>query len=206
MAPLSESRARQLAEAALLRSETERDRFLFESAGEDWALYVRARALAEVRDATRPSNQPEPRSSPKLARFGHSSFRLQELCERVFHIAVYDAIQVEPVHRRVTLKILESGREDEVQRFQVEQQALASVNHRNIARVLEVGHWRDKRAFLALEFVDGPSLEEYCERVARGSDFRHSVESSRVSWRSHLSPVSRTRLGLRPSLSLARTL
>lgn len=40
------------------------------------------------------------------------------------------------------------------------------------------------------------------ERVARGSDFRHTAEASRVSWRVNLSPVSRTRIGVRPAQAI----
>src|SRR5262245_31105179 len=74
---------------------------------------------------------------------------------------VYEAVQ-EPLGRRVALKVLPVlSRSDPTlrERFRREAQATARLHHPNIVQIFEVGE-HDGQPFLALEFIDGPSLAE----------------------------------------------
>lgn len=78
---------------------------------------------------------------------------------------VYLAEQQEPVKRKVALKIIRLGRQspEVVARFEAERQALASMNHPNIARVLDAGTNASGRPFFVMELVDGESITDYCD-------------------------------------------
>ena len=79
---------------------------------------------------------------------------------------VYLAEQREPVRRRVALKVLKHGLDDAafLARFAVEKQALALMEHSNIARIFEAGT-DDGRPWLAMEFVKGVPITEYCDEA-----------------------------------------
>jgi len=78
---------------------------------------------------------------------------------------VYAAEQREPVRRRVAVKVLRSAysSREVLARFDVERQALALMNHVNIARILDAGTTADRRPFIVMEFVPGESITTYCE-------------------------------------------
>jgi len=79
---------------------------------------------------------------------------------------VYDAEQTEPVRRRVALKIVKLGMDTRqvVARFMAERQALASLDHPFVARVLDAGQTVSGRPYFVMERVDGVPLLEYCDR------------------------------------------
>ena len=79
---------------------------------------------------------------------------------------VYLAEQVEPVRRQVALKIIKAGMcsFEVVNRFEVERQALAMMDHENIARVFDAGTTEDARPFFVMELVRGIRITEYCHR------------------------------------------
>jgi serine/threonine protein kinase len=79
---------------------------------------------------------------------------------------VYLAEQVEPVRRRVALKVIRPGLEtsDLVARFQREQQALALMSHRNVAMLYDADRAADGRPFFVMEYVEGLRITEHCER------------------------------------------
>ncbi len=83
---------------------------------------------------------------------------------------VYLAEQDEPVRRRVALKILKPGLDtrDVVARFEAERQALAMMDHPNIARVFEAGATETGRPYFVMELVQGIRLTDYCERHQLG--------------------------------------
>ena len=80
--------------------------------------------------------------------------------------AVYLAEQLEPVRRRVALKIIRVGMNtaNVIQRFESERQALAVMDHPNIARVLDGGATGSGRPFFVMEMVEGLRITEFCER------------------------------------------
>ena len=79
--------------------------------------------------------------------------------------AVYLAEQEHPVRRRVALKIIKPGMDTAqvVARFEAERQALALMDHPNIARVLDAGTTADGRPFFVMELVKGIPITEYCD-------------------------------------------
>lgn len=79
---------------------------------------------------------------------------------------VYVAEQAEPVHRRVALKVIKLGMDTKavVARFEAERQALAMMDHPNIARVLDAGATETGRPFFVMELVRGIRITDYCDQ------------------------------------------
>ena len=78
---------------------------------------------------------------------------------------VYRAEQVHPVRRTVALKVIRAGMDTEqvVARFEAERQALALMEHPNIARVLDAGATPAGRPFFVMELVRGVPITTYCD-------------------------------------------
>ena len=78
---------------------------------------------------------------------------------------VYMAEQDEPVRRKVALKIIKPGMDTDqvVARFEAERQALAMMDHPNIARVLDAGTTDTGRPYFVMELVKGVPITEYCD-------------------------------------------
>jgi len=79
---------------------------------------------------------------------------------------VYMAEQEKPLHRRVALKIIKLGMDTRqvVARFDAERQALAMMDHPNIAHVFDAGATDTGRPYFVMELVRGLSITEYCDR------------------------------------------
>lgn len=80
---------------------------------------------------------------------------------------VYVAEQTEPVQRKVTLKVIKPGMDTKevIARFEAERQALAFMEHPNIARVLDAGATESGRSYFVMELVRGIPITEYCDQV-----------------------------------------
>ncbi|MCO6042444.1 protein kinase [Aeoliella sp. ICT_H6.2] len=78
---------------------------------------------------------------------------------------VYMAEQAEPIERRVALKIIKPGMDSRqvIARFEAERQALAMMDHPNIARALEAGMTDTGRPYFVMELVKGVPITEYCD-------------------------------------------
>src|SRR6516225_5009894 len=78
---------------------------------------------------------------------------------------VYMAEQEEPVRRRVALKVIKLGMDTKqvIARFEAERQALAMMDHPNIARVFEAGATEAGRPYFVMELVRGIKITEYCD-------------------------------------------
>jgi len=78
---------------------------------------------------------------------------------------VYEAEQTAPVRRRVALKVVRAGYDSRqiVARFEAERQALAVMDHPNIARVYEAGTTEEGLPYFAMELVKGTPITEYCD-------------------------------------------
>lgn len=98
--------------------------------------------------------------SPVLA-----NFRLIKELGRGGMGIVWLAEQDQPVKRRVALKLIkaELNSKDVIARFDAEKQALAMMDHPNIARVLDAGATDDGRPYFVMELVDGVSITQYCD-------------------------------------------
>jgi eukaryotic-like serine/threonine-protein kinase len=79
---------------------------------------------------------------------------------------VYMAEQEEPVRRRVALKVIKLGMDTKsvVARFEAERQALAMMDHPNIAKVLDAGATETGRPFFVMELVRGIKITDYCDQ------------------------------------------
>jgi tetratricopeptide (TPR) repeat protein/predicted Ser/Thr protein kinase len=78
---------------------------------------------------------------------------------------VYEAEQLEPVRRRVAIKVLKAGldTQDFIGRFEAERQALALMDHAGIARVYDAGETTDGLPYCAMEYVAGVPLTQFCD-------------------------------------------
>ncbi len=78
---------------------------------------------------------------------------------------VWVAEQTEPVRRRVALKVIKAGMDSEqiLQRFEAERQALALMDHRNIATVLDAGTSDAGLPYFVMELVKGVPITTYCD-------------------------------------------
>ena len=79
---------------------------------------------------------------------------------------VYVAEQTEPVRRRVALKVIKLGMDTKavVARFEAERQALAMMDHPNIAKVLDAGATETGRPYFVMELVRGVKITDYCDQ------------------------------------------
>jgi len=79
---------------------------------------------------------------------------------------VYMAEQREPIRRKVAFKIIKLGMDTQqvIARFEAERQALAIMDHPNIAKVHDAGATETGRPYFVMELVNGISITEYCDR------------------------------------------
>ena len=90
---------------------------------------------------------------------------LQKLGEGGFGV-VYMAQQIKPIERKVAIKIIKPGMDSRavIARFEAERQALAMMEHPNIARVLDGGASHDgQRPYFVMELVQGVPITEFCD-------------------------------------------
>ena len=80
--------------------------------------------------------------------------------------AVYMAEQKRPIRRRVALKIIKLGMDTKqvIGRFEAERQALAMMDHPNIAKVLDAGTTETGRPYFVMELVRGVPITDFCDR------------------------------------------
>src|SRR3989440_8716293 len=78
---------------------------------------------------------------------------------------VFMAEQQQPVRRKVALKVIKPGMDTRqvIARFEAERQALAMMDHLNIARVLDVGATDSGRPYFVMELVHGVPITKYCD-------------------------------------------
>ncbi len=87
---------------------------------------------------------------------------------------VWVAEQSQPVKRRVALKLIKEGigSKEVIARFDAERQALAMMNHPNIARILDAGTTAQGQPFFVMELVAGQPLTTYCDENRLSIDQR----------------------------------
>jgi serine/threonine protein kinase/tetratricopeptide (TPR) repeat protein len=78
---------------------------------------------------------------------------------------VYLAQQLEPIHRRVALKVVKLGMDTAqvLARFNNERQALAIMDHPNIAQIFDAGATTKGRPYFVMEYIEGPPITQYCD-------------------------------------------
>ena len=105
--------------------------------------------------------QPSEKAGDKIGRYK----LLQQIGEGGCGV-VYMADQEEPVRRRVALKIIKLGMDTKqvIARFEAERQALALMDHPNIAKVLDAGATETGRPYFVMELVRGIRITDYCDQ------------------------------------------
>lgn len=90
---------------------------------------------------------------------------------------VYMAEQEKPVRRRVALKVIKMGMDTKtvIARFEAERQALALMDHPNIAKVLDAGATEAGRPYFVMELVRGVRITEYCDQNCLSAEERMSL-------------------------------
>jgi serine/threonine protein kinase len=149
--------------------------YLKQACGDDQALHDRVVALLrayveqpDFLESPPPGLDTSPEVDPIGKRVGQTVGRyrlVEEIGEGGFG-AVYQAEQREPVRRQVALKIIKPGMDTRqvIARFEAERQALAMMDHPNIARVLDAGATEEGRPYFVMELVYGTPLTEYCDQ------------------------------------------
>jgi eukaryotic-like serine/threonine-protein kinase len=106
--------------------------------------------------------------SPRRERAGEQigRYKLLQLIGEGGFGSVFMAEQQTPVIRKVALKIIKLGMDSAaiIARFEAERQALAMMDHPNIARVLDAGTTDSGRPFFVMELVQGLPINDYCDR------------------------------------------
>ncbi|PWU22157.1 MAG: hypothetical protein C5B50_00090 [Verrucomicrobia bacterium] len=118
-----------------------------------------------------PADAVRPVAPAALGLAGNASDRigpyklLQQIGEGGYGV-VYMAEQERPVRRRVALKVIKLGMDTKqvVARFEAERQALALMDHPNIAKVLDAGATETGRPFFVMELVRGIRITDYCDQ------------------------------------------
>lgn len=123
----------------------------------------------EERSVATPTN-----NAPDLLGVQIGSYKLLEQIGEGGMGAVYVAEQTQPVRRKVALKIIKPGMasQDVIARFEAERQALAIMDHPNIARVFDGGTTDMGHPYFVMELVQGPPITEYCDQYKLGSNER----------------------------------
>jgi serine/threonine protein kinase/Tfp pilus assembly protein PilF len=87
---------------------------------------------------------------------------------------VYLALREEPFTHYVALKVIRLGMDtrEVLQRFEMERQILAALNHPGIARLLDGGMSEDGRPYFVMEYVEGLPITTYCDKNRLGVDER----------------------------------
>jgi WD40 repeat protein len=169
-------REREIFLAALERlSPGERAAFLDEACGNDAPLRARLESLLRhhSEDSFLEGPAAELKGMPPSERFVNESTGavigryklLQKIGEGGMGV-VYMAEQEEPVRRKVALKVIKLGMDTKqvVARFEAERQALALMDHPNIARVLDGGATDAGRPFFVMELAQGVPITEFCDK------------------------------------------
>jgi len=168
---LDNDKAREIYKAVRNLPIAERESFLNKECGDDDALLDEVKVLlkhddfnsAHTLESTDPFGSTvdyEPDDTMEIGKFKI----IGTLGEGGMGI-VYLADQIEPVKRRVALKVIKAGMDTKqvVARFEAERQALAMMNHPGIAKVFEAGETKDARPFFVLEYVKGMPITEACD-------------------------------------------
>jgi len=156
--------------AAGLDSPAARAAYLNEACGPDWAVRGRIEALLAAHD--RLGAQPPPTAGPDSAAQPPETagatigpYKLLEPIGEGGMGTVYLAQQTEPVRRVVALKVIKAGMDTRqvIVRFEAERQALALMDHPNIAKVLDAGATPGGRPYFVMELVKGVPITKYCD-------------------------------------------
>jgi serine/threonine protein kinase len=166
--------AEEIFHQALARPPDERPAFLDEACAGDEPLQQRVQTLLHAHDnpGSFLAQQPPPLAvttdDPIRERPGTmiGPYKLMEQIGEGGMGLVFVAEQQQPVRRKVALKVIKPGMDTRqvVARFEAERQALALMDHPNIAKVLDGGTTDSRRPYFVMELVKGVPITEYCDQ------------------------------------------
>jgi tetratricopeptide (TPR) repeat protein len=165
--------------AALARPPAEREAFVRNSCAGDPVLAAELTALLQAHERSEKFLEDVPahevaaaarrdearKAADEVAGARIGRYRLIEKIGEGGCGVVYRAEQEAPVQRPVALKIIKLGMDTRafVARFEAERQALALMDHPNIARVFDAGETERGRPFFVMELVDGVPITRFCD-------------------------------------------
>jgi len=165
------------AQALEIHSATERAAFLDRVCGANSALRAEIEALLRAHqhsDDLLDLSKKQPATVGLPAHEGSGTllgpFKLLEQIGEGGMGTVWMAEQTEPIRRRVAIKVVKEGMDSRqvLARFEAERQALALMEHPNIAKVLDAGKTPSGRPFFVMELVKGKPLTKYCDEHRLG--------------------------------------
>ena len=171
--PIDPHRVQAIFLALAEQPPAERSAYLIQECGENQDLRDRVEALLRAHDQTdsflnitSPNGEStEIRSLSEQPGDVIGPYKLlQQIGEGGMGV-VYMAEQTQPVERRVALKIIKPGMDTQqvIARFEAERQALAMMDHPNIAKVLDAGTTATGRPYFVMELVKGLPVTQYCD-------------------------------------------
>jgi serine/threonine protein kinase len=175
------------AEAILIPTPEARVAYLDSACGTDTALRQRVEALLRASENAGDFLEEPPTglsgkadTSTRLGGFGEKPgdrigrYKLLEKIGEGGCGVVYMAEQEEPVRRRVALKIIKLGMDTRsvIARFEAERQALALMDHPNIAKVLDGGATQTGRLYFVMELVRGVRITDFCDEARLSTEAR----------------------------------
>ncbi len=175
---IDSKRVRDIFLTAAELPEGERTAYLAEACGSNAALRseveqllaAHAEPASMLRSATGPHLGALPSTGPHVPQTeaGMTLINRYTLLEEIGEGgmgSVWMARQLEPVKRMVAIKLIKPGMNSKavLARFEAERQALALMDHPNIARVLDGGETTDGRQFFVMDLVKGVPITQYCD-------------------------------------------
>ncbi len=170
-------------EAVLAIAPEKRAAYLDQACGQDSTFRQRLEALIHAHE-TAGTFMAEPAVPATAVPFGAAltekpgdkigHYRLLEQIGEGGCGAVYMAEQQEPIRRRVAFKVIKLGMDTRqvIARFEAERQALALMDHPNIAKVLDAGTTDTGRPYFVMELVRGLRITEYCDQNKLSTEAR----------------------------------
>jgi serine/threonine protein kinase/Tfp pilus assembly protein PilF len=171
------------AQALEITSTAERAAFLNRACGNNQALRVEVEALLRAHEQSGdlldlPEKPPVTTDLPGQERPGTllGPYKLLEQIGEGGMGTVWMAEQTEPIQRRVAVKVVKEGMDSRqvLARFEAERQALALMEHPNIAKVLDAGQTPSGRPYFVMELVKGKPITKYCDE--KRLDVRQRLE------------------------------
>jgi serine/threonine protein kinase/tetratricopeptide (TPR) repeat protein len=175
---MNPNREEMLFQLALERPAAERDAFLNAVCGDDAALRTRIEALLAAHEQSEGALAEPASTGKRTMKIEFTDVPDETVGQKIGRYkilekvgeggcgVVYVAEQTEPVRRRVALKVIKLGMDTKqvVARFEAERQALAMMDHPNIAKVLDAGTTETGRPYFIMELVRGIRITDYCDQ------------------------------------------
>ncbi len=159
----------QIFDAAIAKATAaERGAFLDGACGDDADLRERVEALVRAHLEAGPFLLEDTQNRNPIEGPGEriGEFKILQLIGEGGFGSVYLAEQQSPIRRKVALKIIKLGMDTKqvIARFEAERQALAMMDHANIAKVYDAGATDSGRPYFIMELVRGIPITRYCDR------------------------------------------